>query len=210
MTRSSRAGTAAIVEALGALRAGGVVAIPTDTVYGLAAALDQPAAIARIYALKGRDDGKPIPVLVSDPATAASLSVRLPEAATKLAQHFWPGPLTLVVPAGRAVPAGVLRGGSTVGLRMPAHTMTLELLAAAGGALAVTSANRSGDREALSAGEVYELFGETVDVIVDGGVCTGGRASTVVEVQAGGLRLLRAGELSEAALLAALGDTPWR
>lgn len=210
MTRSSQAGTAAaIAEALGALRAGGVVAIPTDTVYGLAAALDQPAAIERIYALKGRDDGKPIPVLVSDAATAASLSVGFPEVATKLARRFWPGPLTLVVPASRSVPAGVLRGGSTVGLRMPAHAMALELLAA-GGALAVTSANRSGDREALSAGEVYEMFGETVDVIVDGGVCAGGRASTVVEVQAGGLLLLREGELSEAALLAVLGGTPWR
>jgi L-threonylcarbamoyladenylate synthase len=201
---------ALISQALEALRAGGVIAIPTDTVYGLAAALDQPAAIERIYALKGRDDGKPLPILASDLSSATRLSSSFPEAARRLTDRFWPGPLTVVVPASPAVPAGVLRGGSTVGLRMPAHPVALALLAAAGGALAVTSANRSGDPETVCADEVHVVFGETVDVIVDGGCCPGGQVSTVVEVEAGELRVLRAGALSEADLLAALRDAPWR
>jgi L-threonylcarbamoyladenylate synthase len=199
----------AIADALKALCAGDVIAMPTDTVYGLAAALDQPAAIERIYELKGRDDGKPLPILVSDLDAAARLSSQWSEATRRLTERYWPGPLTVVVPASPVVPVGVLRGGSTVGLRMPAHPLALGLLAAAGGALAVTSANRSGEPETVSAAEVYAVFGELLTAIVDGGRCHGGQVSTVIEVVAGEFRVLREGALREAELRVALGEAAW-
>ena len=199
-----------IEQAVEQLRAGAVVAIPTDTVYGLAAALDQPAAIERIYELKGRDYAKPLPVLVSSVAHARRLVRELTPFARAVAEHSWPGGLTIVVPASNAVPVSVMRGGESVGLRMPNHPLALAIIEAAGGALAVTSANRSGEPEASSAAAVQAIFGSKLAFIVDGGECPGGRPSTVVRIDCDRLEVLRQGDVDVEAMRGALGDLLWR
>ena len=186
---------------------GGVIAIPTDTVYGLAAALDHPAAIARIYQLKGRDDGKPMPVLVSDMHAVERLTTRIDPLARALMKRFWPGALTIVLPAASMVPEEVRRGGSTVGVRMPDNELAVAIISKAGGAVAVTSANRSGSPEATSAAMVREIFGCGLGWIVDGGECNGGRPSTVVQLVHGEPRILRCGAINEQDLRRAL-DRP--
>jgi len=199
-----------IEQAVEQLRAGAVVAIPTDTVYGLAAALDQPAAIERIYELKGRDYAKPLPVLVSSVAHARRLVRELTPFARAVAEHSWPGGLTIVVPASNAVPVSVMRGGESVGLRMPNHPLALAIIEAAGGALAVTSANRSGEPEASSAATVQSIFGSDLAYVVDGGECPGGRPSTVVRIDCDRLEVLRQGDVDVEAMRGALGDLLWR
>jgi L-threonylcarbamoyladenylate synthase len=193
-----------IARAVELLRAGGVVAIPTDTVYGIAASLEYPQAVERLFTIKGRAGTKAIPVLVSDRAQLERFAASLSESARLLADEFWPGGLTIVVRAADGVPESVLRGGDTVGLRMPACRDALEVIAGAGGALAVTSANRSGDREARSADEVRAKLGERVDFIVDGGRTPDDRPSTVVEISGERARILRAGAIDAARLLAVL------
>ena len=126
-----------IGRAIEALRHGGVVAIPTDTVYGLAASLARPDALSRIYAIKGRSGDKALPILISDMSQLARLAKRASPAALALAHAFWPGALTIVVPASDTVPDEVTRGVPTVGLRMPANDVALEVIRAAGGALAL-------------------------------------------------------------------------
>jgi L-threonylcarbamoyladenylate synthase len=192
------------------LRAGEVVAIPTDTVYGLAAALDQPTAIRRIYELKGRDYAKPLPVLVSNIDEARRLAREFTPLMELVAERSWPGQLTMVVPASAAVPPCVMRGGDTVGLRMPNHPLALAIIEAAGGALAVTSANRSGELEARSAAEVGAVFGNELALIVDGGECPGGRPSTVVRIDRDGLEVLRVGDFDADILRRTLVDPLWR
>lgn len=182
---------------------GGLVVIPTDTVYGVAARLDRPGAIARLYVAKGRPEEKPIPVLIASPAQLARLTRDLPAAAAAFVARFWPGALTVVLPRSAAVPDEVAAGRDTVGLRMPDHPFALALIAACGGALAVTSANRSGEPSLRDAREVAAAIGGAVDLIVDGGVTAGGQASTVVALDAAGPRVLREGPIGAAALRAA-------
>lgn len=193
-----------VAEAIRHLRRGGVVAIPTDTVYGLAAALEHPGAVERIFAIKGRALDKAIPVLMSDPALLDRLGRDVTDEARCLASTFWPGPLTIVVEASERVPPVVLRGGRTVGLRMPANDLTLAIIDAVGGALAVTSANQSGSAEARSASEVCERLGMLVDAIVDGGPSPSDRPSTVIDATLAPVGILRAGSLDPAAILACL------
>lgn len=196
-----------IERAVETLQAGGLAVIPTDTVYGIAAALDQPQAIERIYEIKGRDRLKAIPVLVSDPANVASLSGTLSQAAERLARHFWPGALTIVVEASDRVPPEALSGGTTVGLRMPDNEIALEVIRRCGGALAVTSANPSGKREARTAGEAHASLGDLIDVVLDGGTTGGGVPSTVVDATAQPLRILRQGAITRDDLEAVLQRT---
>lgn len=179
---------------------GGLVVIPTDTVYGVAARLDRPGAVARLYVAKGRPEEKAIPVLISAPDELARLTRGLPPGAAAFAARFWPGALTVVLPRSAAVPDLVAAGGPTVGLRMPDHPFALALIAACGGALAVTSANRSGEPSLREAGAVAAALGGAVDLIVDGGTTPGGVASTVVALDAAGPRVLRAGPIDAAAL----------
>lgn len=186
------------------LRAGGVIAMPTDTVYGLAASLDFPQAVERIYAIKGRPPEKAMPILVSNPDELQRLAVRVPRVALLLTERFWPGQLTVVVPAAPAVPEVVLRGGTTVGLRMPNDPVALALIAKSGGALAVTSANRSGEPEARSAAEVIATLGRDIDAVVDGGESPLGAPSTVVDATVCPPVVLRAGSLDPAELVAFL------
>ncbi len=195
---------AQVERAVEVLRAGGVVAIPTDTVYGLAASLARPDALARIYAIKGRSGDKALPILISDMGQLERLASSIPPVALALARAFWPGALTIVVPASEATPDEVTRGAPTVGLRMPANEIALAVIRAAGGALAVTSANRSGGPEARTAAEVVERLGSRVAFVVDGGRSGEAPASTVVDATRPDVRILRQGAISAARIRAAL------
>jgi L-threonylcarbamoyladenylate synthase len=173
---------------------GGVVAIPTDTVYGLVASLAHPHALDRIYEIKGRPDSLPLPVLVSS-VDALSHVVLLDDAVIPLLDAFWPGPLTVVLPAATRVPQRALGPGQTVGVRLPNHPIAIEVIEKAGGAVASTSANRSGEPSGCSAEEVAQSLGPNLDLILDGGPAPGGVASTVVAVDGPVLRFIREGAI---------------
>lgn len=177
-------------EAARLLRAGGVVGIPTDTVYGLAAAPHRPEAVERLYELKGRPSDKPIALLVPS-LEAAALLVEFGEPATHLARRHWPGALTLIVPTVVPLSPWIGDRGLTAGVRMPDSELTLSILRLSG-PLAVTSANRSGETPAVTHGEAVATFGETVDGYVEG-ICPGGSSSTVVDVTGVVPRVLRPG-----------------
>jgi L-threonylcarbamoyladenylate synthase len=188
------------------LRRGGVVAIPTDTVYGLAASLDHPLAIERIFSIKGRSGTKAIPILISNLVALERLTEQLSPTALALADRYWPGALTIVVDASNVVPDAIVRGGSTVGVRMPNSADALAIIEAAGGALAVTSANRSGGAEARTADEVRLKLGSRVDYVVDGGPSSAGSPSTVVDATTEPVRVLRHGAIESWRLTATLQD----
>jgi len=194
---------AAIRQAALVIRAGGLVAIPTETVYGLAAhALDE-AAVGRIFAAKGRPATNPLIVHVADSADARALSSRWPEAADRLAERFWPGPLTIVVPRAEAIPDIVTASGPTVALRIPAHPVALAILREAGVPIAAPSANRSNAISPTTAQHVIDSLGERVDLIIDAGPTPGGIESTVVQLDPPAL--LRPGLVTIAELEAVLG-----
>jgi L-threonylcarbamoyladenylate synthase len=178
------------------LRDGGLVVLPTDTVYGLAAALDRPGALRRVYEAKGRPEAKELPVLLASASAIEAVAPRPEPAITRFAEQFWPGPLTIVVPARAGLPAEVLGPGGTVGVRVPDHPIALRLIDLAGGALAVTSANRSGAQAATTAADAIAQLGAAVDLILDGGMTSGGRASTVAGFEGGRLRIFRDGPIS--------------
>ena len=161
-----------------ALDAGQVVVLPTDTVYGLAARLDRPGALATVFALKGRPPGLALPVLVGSPRQVHQVAAAWPAAAASLADRFWPGPLTLVVPALPEVGAAVGGGGGTVGVRHPRHDF-VGALCRETGPLAVTSANRHGEPPCTTAQAAAELFDGDL-LVVDGGTCDA-PPSTVVD-----------------------------
>ncbi|CAA9560947.1 MAG: Threonylcarbamoyl-AMP synthase [uncultured Thermomicrobiales bacterium] len=178
------------------LAAGGVVALPTDTVYGIAASLAHPEALARLFAIKGRPRDNPVPILLASAAALDLVATDVPAAVRAVAARFWPGPLTVVVPARAGIPDGVLGPDGTVGVRVPNHPVVLPVIEQAGGAIAATSANRTGDPPAQTASEVLAALGNAVDLILDGGVAPGGIASTVVRFTDDGPRLLRRGALA--------------
>lgn len=185
-----------------ALRSGEVVVIPTDTVYGVAAHIGHPEAIAALYRIKGRDYTKPIPVLCSDLDSVRRIAREFPEHAERLADRYWPGGLTIVVHAVNELPAILLSGGNTVGIRIPDDTTARTIIRAAGGALAVTSANPSGGPEARTAGEAAATIGDRVTLILDGGPAPGGRPSTVVDVSgADGPKIYRHGAIPQDEIL---------
>lgn len=173
---------------------GGVVAIPTDTVYGVAASLAHPMALDRIYAVKGRSQNQPLPVLVSS-VSALERLVKLDKTVIPLFDAFWPGPLTVVLPAASHLPSHVLGPGNSVGVRLPNHYIAIEVIEKSGGAIACTSANRSGEPPARSALGVAETIGPDVDLILDGGIVPGGIASTVVAVTGLSLSFIREGAI---------------
>lgn len=183
---------------------GKVIAIPTDTVYGLAASLEHPQALEEIYAIKGRDAGKALPVLLDSLEQIDRWAMDVPESALRLAQAFWPGALTIVVKASPAVPEGIHRGAGTVGLRVPDSAIARAVIAAAGGGLAVTSANLSGRSEARSAADVRDSLGDRLAMVIDGGPSSDGVPSTVVDLTGADIRILRQGAISSADLERAL------
>jgi len=176
-----------------ALRDGDLVVFPTDTVYGVAAAVDRPESVARLYVVKGRPLERPIPVLVSSFEAVERLSPHLVPELCDLLARYWPGALTVAVPAAPWLPREVVRDTGRVGLRMPDHDLALAIIDAAGGAVATTSANRSGEPEARDAVEADRALGDRVDLIVDGGRTRGGVPSTVVIVDGSRLVVARSG-----------------
>ncbi|GEO00117.1 threonylcarbamoyl-AMP synthase [Novosphingobium sediminis] len=201
------ADAAGIAEAAHVLEAGGTVAVPTETVYGLAARADSDAAVAAIYRAKGRPDFNPLIVHVPDMA-AGEVLAEFDARARALAAAFWPGPLTMVLPRRADAPlaAAVTAGLPTVALRVPAHPVMRAVLAAAGLPLAAPSANRSGGVSPTSAAHVAASLGARADLILDGGVTQQGLESTIVALRSGGgWQVLRPGPITEGALAAVLG-----
>jgi L-threonylcarbamoyladenylate synthase len=192
----------AVERAASALASGGMVAFPTDTVYGLGVSAWNAEAIDRIYAAKGRPAERALPVLLSDPEEIDRVCRQLPAAALRLARAFWPGPLTIVIARRAELPAN-LGPGSTVGVRVPDHESARRLLRAAG-PLAVTSANRSGEAPSLSAAEVVTSLGGRIDLVLDGGPSPGGVPSTVVDCTGAEIYLWRQGPISRAEILRTL------
>ncbi|MEJ2597854.1 MAG: L-threonylcarbamoyladenylate synthase [Anaerolineales bacterium] len=192
----------AIDRATQTLQAGGLLAFPTDTVYGLAAHLLDPASIDRLYAVKDRDSTKAIPVLLSSPDELAQVTAEMNVMALRLARRFWPGPLTLVVPRHPSLPDN-LSNLPTIGVRMPDHPLALALMRRTG-PLAVTSANLSGAENTRTAQEVYAQLGGRIELILDGGRTPGGFPSTVVDCTAAEPAILRQGPITAADLQQAL------
>jgi L-threonylcarbamoyladenylate synthase len=196
----------AVQEAARRLRAGELVALPTETVYGLAANALHAAAVARIYEAKGRPAHNPIIVHVASLAMARACTAAWPERAEALARAFWPGPLSLVLPRAERIPDIVTAGGPTVGVRWPSHPFIQAVLAECGFPLAAPSANLSNQLSPTTADHVQTQLGERIPLIVDGGQCQVGIESTVVDVTSEPPRLLRPGMIHEGALLAAAGE----
>ncbi len=196
---------AVIGRAAEVIRAGGLVAFPTETVYGLGANALDPAAVARIFAAKGRPATNPLIVHVADAAQVPAVAAGWPEVAAKLAAAFWPGPLTLVVPKRPEVPDAVTAGGPTVAVRCPSHPVARMLIREAGVPLAAPSANRSTELSPTRAEHVLKGLDGRIDVVLDGGPCPGGIESTVVDVTGDVVRLLRPGLVMVPMLEAVLG-----
>lgn len=175
-------------------------AIPTDTVYGLAGDPFQPKVVREILRLKGRPENKPILLLVDSRRQVESLVARLPEAFERLTARFWPGPLTLILPAARAVPERITAGTGTVALRLPGSRLTRELIRAARVPLIGTSANRSGRPAATSAEQVRQQFPTGLSFILDGGPAPGDAPSTLVDLT-GTPRVVREGAVPAEAVL---------
>lgn len=196
---------AALAPAVEALQSGGLVAFPTETVYGLGAHALDPEAVARIFAAKGRPDYNPLIVHAADAEAARALAAEWPAAAERLAAAFWPGPLTLIVPRAAHVPDSVTAGLPNVAIRVPGHPVAQALLAAAGIPVAAPSANRSGEVSPTTADHVVRGLGEAVDVVVDGGPCTLGIESTVVSLASDTPTILRPGSVTQEEISEVIG-----
>ncbi len=182
-----------ISHAVETLRRGGLVAFPTETVYGLGADADNPAALARLYAVKGRPADHPVIVHVGAPSQLADWAADVPEAARRLGEALWPGPLTVVVRRAARVCDAVTGGGDTVGVRVPDQPVALALLRAFGGGVAAPSANRFGQVSPTTADDVRADLGDDVDLVLDDGPCTVGVESTIVDCTGDELVILRPG-----------------
>jgi L-threonylcarbamoyladenylate synthase len=196
---------AAIAEAAKILRRGGLVAFPTETVYGLGADALDAAAVARIFAAKGRPRFDPLIVHLADRTWLPRVVRSVPEAASVLAARFWPGPLTLVLPKAAVVPDLVTAGLDTVGVRVPDHPAARALLEAAATPIAAPSANLFGHVSPTTAAHVVEQLGDRVDAVLDGGPCRVGVESTIVSLAAGEPWVLRPGGVTREDVAASLG-----
>ncbi|MBE2231905.1 MAG: threonylcarbamoyl-AMP synthase [Anaerolinea sp.] len=186
----------ALEEAAARLRQGDLVAFPTDTVYGLGALVWNAASVARIYQAKARPPEKAIPVLLAGVAQLALLGVEATPLLLRLAERFWPGPLTLVARCDARVPEIVTAGTLTVAVRMPDHAAALRLFDLVGQPLAATSANLSGHTNPLTASDVMAQLGGRIEAVVDGGACPGGVPSTVLDCSVSPPRILRPGPVT--------------
>ncbi len=183
-------------EARRVLGGGGILAVPTDTYYALAVNPFDAAALARLFALKARPPEKPVLVLIAGPEMLPRLAREVPEAALQLSAAFWPGPLTLILPAQEALPRLLTAGTGTIGVRQPAQPLVCRMMAALGLPVTGTSANRSGQEPLGLAAAVVREFGAGVDLILDAGPCPGGLPSTIVDATASPPRLVRAGAIA--------------
>ncbi|HVN88878.1 MAG TPA: L-threonylcarbamoyladenylate synthase [Candidatus Binataceae bacterium] len=196
---SSEAFRSAIAQAVATLQAGELVVFPTETFYGIAADPESSDALEKIVAIKGREPDKPIALIAADMDAAFSVASHVPETARKLARAFWPGPLTLVLPA-RSGLHDALKGPNGVGVRVSPHPVARALSAAFGKPITATSANLSGTPAIADALQVREVFAGRIKVILEDGRLAGGAPSTVVEFTESGYRIVREGAVSAAAI----------
>jgi len=189
-----------VVRAAELLKAGELVAFPTDTVYGIAAVAGQPGAVTRLYVAKGRPAEKAIPILIADVNDLTAVVTEIADSVARLIAHFWPGGLTLILPKSSAVPPEV-SPTPNLAVRLPAMPLARQVIRAAGTPLAVTSANRSGQPSPRTAGEVMTQLGGRIAAILDGGTCPGGVPSTILDCTTNPPRVLRAGAVSVESLL---------
>ncbi|MDT0166415.1 L-threonylcarbamoyladenylate synthase [Actinotalea sp. AC32] len=199
-----------IAAAASTLRDGGLVAFPTETVYGLGADASNPAAVARIFAAKGRPADHPLIVHLASADLLDAWAVRVPDVARRVAERFWPGPLTLVLHRHPDVPVAVTGGQDTVGVRVPSHPVAHALLTAFGGGVAAPSANRFGRVSPTTRERVVAELGDRVDLVLEGGACEVGLESTILDLTGERPRLLRPGGIGAAALAEVLADAPTR
>jgi L-threonylcarbamoyladenylate synthase len=186
--------------AVAALQRGDVIAFPTETLYGLGADALDAAAVDKVFQLKDRDSANPIPVLVSDRTMLSDLVADVPALAQRLIERFWPGPLTLVLPARAEVPRPLLNSTGGVGVRISSQPIATELVKGLGRPLTATSANPSGRAPAHTVEEAKIYFTGRIEIFVDGGVLTSKTGSTVAEVIGDTIRVLREGEIRRAEL----------
>jgi L-threonylcarbamoyladenylate synthase len=194
-----------IEHAVAILKSGGLVAFPTETVYGLGADASNPDAVARIFAVKGRPANHPVIVHLADAVQAANWARELPVAARQLARKFWPGPLTVILKRAPGVSDVVTGGQDTVALRVPSHPVVLQLLARFGSGIAAPSANRHGRVSATTAEHVRSEFGDAIDCVLDGGETRVGIESTIVDLSGAAPTLLRPGWIGATELEQVLG-----
>ena len=194
-------------ELVGIMRGGGLVAVPTETVYGLAGNGLDEKAVAEIYEVKGRPEVKPLSLMVHDAASMERYCENVPPQAYTLAKKFWPGPLTIVMKAKPCVPEIVRAGGETVGLRCPDHPLTLELLEKSGVPFAAPSANPSGEPSPKNADSVLKYFDGKIDAVLDGGECGIGCESTLIDISRTPYRILRQGALPADEIADAIVDS---
>lgn len=190
---SSRPDPAALETAARVLRAAGLVALPTETFYGLGAHAFDPAAVARIFQLKGRPAEKPLLVLVDSLAMVERVAREISARAGRLAARYWPGPLTLVLPAHPSVPAGLTAGTGTIGVRLSGHPVARALVTALGAPVTAPSANLHGGASPRTADEVIAALGTSLDLVLDAGATPGGPASTVLDLTGAVPAVLRRG-----------------
>jgi len=186
----------AIARAAAMLREGGVVAIPTDTLYGLAADPWNPAAVMRIFDIKGREEDRALPLVAASVSQVTQWIGEMDIVTSRLAERFWPGPLTLVMRAPTGLSLKVTAGGATIGIRVPAHAVTRALCATFDRPITATSANISGHPATDDPDGVADRLSNGLDMLLDAGMTPGGPPSTIVDVTQGDLRLIRAGAVS--------------
>jgi L-threonylcarbamoyladenylate synthase len=189
------------------LKDGGIVAYPTDTVYGLGANPANEQAIEKIYRVKKRTHDLPLPLLLADISDLLKVASVVPDIAWQLAEHFLPGGLTLVLKKSPWVPSAVTAGGDTIAVRVPNHHVPTAIIRGLGAPLVGTSANISGKPSPVTADEVYEQLGEKVDLIIDGGMCPGGIESTVMDVSGEIPAIIREGAVSREEIAKACGSS---
>ena len=182
------------------LRNGGVVAFPTDTVYGLGADVFNEKAVKKIFAIKHRSPALALPVLVSNSLQVGRVAATVSDTAQLLMKHFWPGGLTIIMPKASAVPRSVTAGGDTIAVRMPHHDIPLLLMDKLGYPLIGTSANVSGNPSPLIFEDVEAQFGDTIDFIIRSNTCYGGMESTIVDITSGVSIIVRRGIVSDDAI----------
>ena len=206
MARAVRATQVEIETAVQALRDGELIAFPTETVYGLGANAQNPVAVRRIFEAKGRPAAHPVIVHLDSPKYLHRWVREVPEGALKLAERFWPGPLTMVMPRAAHVHDVVTGGQDTIAIRVPAHPMAQQLLTAFGGGIAAPSANRYGRLSPTRAEHVREELGDAVRLVLDGGECQIGLESTIVSFEGPSVRLLRPGSVTAGQIRAVVGE----
>lgn len=194
-----------VPDALAALRRGEVIVFPTETLYGLGADALNATAVEKVFQLKGRDLNNPFPVLVADLAMLDRLVAEVPPLAQRLMDQFWPGPLTIVLPARQDIPGPLVSRTGGIGVRISSQPIAARLVALLGHPLTATSANPSGKEPARTLTQARNYFSATLDVFVEGGTLTSQRGSTVIEVIGDRIKMIREGEIGAASLARVVG-----